>query len=285
MLELPRIGAHLPVSKGLRHVIDEAQVMGLEALQIFLRNPRGMKARELSSSEIEYFQEKANNLDISPIAVHIPYICNPASVKEDIYQLAHRVITEDLARCDIINADYLVLHPGSYTVSSPDKAINRLIELLKRVLEGYRGTTEILIETMSGQGSEIGRNFEEIGQILKGVGEHPRVGVCLDTCHLFAAGYNIADAQGLKSTLEELSAYVGTDKVRMVHVNDSLGDLGSKKDRHAHIGQGKIGERGFYVLCQHPFLRRFPFVLETEYSGIPRDVEVLKRLRSSTGDG
>jgi len=280
---LPRVGAHLPVSKGLKHVIDEAENLGLESLQIFLRNPRGMKARELSGDEIEYFVEKANRTGVSPVVVHIPYICNPAAVKDDIYQLAHRVIAEDLARCDLIRADYLVLHPGAYTTSTPDQAIHRLVELLKRVSGGYQGSTEILIETMSGQGTEIGRNFHEIGRILQELSGYLRIGVCLDTCHLFGAGYNIVDLQGLENTLEELDRFVGRDKIRLVHANDSAQGLGSKKDRHAHIGKGKIGEKGFALLCRHPFLRTLPFILETEYTGIPSDVEILKRLRSLAG--
>ncbi|ADI01698.1 MAG TPA: deoxyribonuclease IV [Syntrophothermus lipocalidus] len=280
MEHFPRVGAHLPVAKGLKHTVDEAQAMGLEALQIFLRNPRGMKARELTEEEIEYFIENTKKADISPVVVHIPYICNPAAAKEEIYELAYRVIAEDLARCDLIKADYLVLHPGAYTVSSPGQATARLVALLHRVLTDYEGNTRILVETMSGQGTEIGRNLEEMAKILEELGRPPQVGVCLDTCHLYGAGYDIVDPGGLERTLREMDELVGTDKVRLVHANDSAGGLGSKKDRHAHIGQGNIGENGFALLCHHPLLRQLPFILETEYSGIARDVETLKRIRA-----
>lgn len=276
---LPKIGAHLPIGKGLRFTAEEARRLGLEALQIFLRNPRGLKARELSEGEVAYFRQVVQELDIFPVVVHIPYITNPAAAKEDLYELAYRIISEDLSRCDIIGASYLVLHPGAYTISSPEAGIKRLVKLLNRILTEYSGSTQILIETMTGQGSEIGRNFREISHILDGVSQSSRVGVCLDTCHLYGAGYDIATPDGVEAVCSEIEQVIGLERVRLVHANDSMRELGSRRDRHAHIGHGLIGEKGFSLLCHHPFFQQLPFILETPYEGLADDIMLIKRLR------
>jgi len=277
----PRIGAHLPVGKGLKYTADEARRLGLEALQVFLRNPRGAKARELDEEEVAYFRETVRDLGLFPVVVHIPYISNPAASKENLYQLAYQVIAEDLARCDVIGADYLVLHPGAYTTSSREAGMARLVDLLNRILDGYVGSTKVLVETMSGQGSELGGSLEEMSFILGGVTQASRIGVCLDTCHLYAAGYDLATPEGIEVTREKLEKTIGLERVRLVHANDSTRELGSRRDRHAHVGEGFIGEEGFRLLCHHPFFSKLPFILETPYAGVARDVETLKRLRDS----
>lgn len=278
---LPRIGAHLPIGKGLKSTADEARRLEIESVQVFLRNPRGMKARELGQDEVGYFTRSVKDLGLYPVVVHVPYICNPCAARDDLYELARRIVAEDLARCDAIQAQYLVLHPGAYTTSSPERATGRLIQLLNRVLEGYSGPTMILLETMAGQGSELGRSFEEVGRILDGVAQPSRVGVCLDTCHLYAAGYDLATTDGIEACVGDIDRSVGKERVRLVHANDSTYQLGTRRDRHAHIGQGFIGENGFILLTHHPFWSRLPFILETLPSGIARDVQTLKRLRVS----
>jgi len=279
----PRIGAHLPIGKGLKHTIDEAVNIGAEALQIFLRNPRGRGARELSGEEIDYFITKKEEYNINPVVVHIPYICNPAAAKEDIYAFALEVVEHDLVRCDQVQADYLVLHPGSYTTSTPEQGIERVASLLNRVLEKYTGNTMILLETMAGQGTELGRDFEELYHIIQKVEHREKVGICFDTCHTFAAGYSWSTDEKMQNLLEAMDNLFGREKVRVIHVNDSEKEQGMHRDRHAHIGQGMIGMDGFLKLLQNDFFMKIPFILETPFEGVANDINILKELRSNRG--
>lgn len=275
------IGAHLPIGKGLKKTADMGGELGIEALQVFLRNPRGGGAREFSPEELEYFRTHLEEQGVFPIVVHIPYICNPASVKEDVYQYALETVQHDLQRCDLVGAHYLVLHPGSYTGSTLEEGIKRVSTLLNRVLEHYRGSTMILLETMSGQGKEVGRNFQELQDIIDGVEQGERVGICYDTCHTFAAGYDCRSLSSLDGVAAELEKSVGQEKVRVLHVNDSKYDLGAGRDRHAHIGEGFIGMQGFAALLQHRLFGELPWILETPTERIGEDIERLKQLRNT----
>ena len=267
----------------MKHTIDEAVNIGAEALQIFLRNPRGRGARELSGEEIDYFITKKGEYNISPIVVHIPYICNPAAAKEDIYAFALEVVEHDLIRCDQVQADYLVLHPGSYTTSTPEQGIERVASLLNRVLDKYTGKTMILLETMAGQGTELGRSFDELYSILQKVDRHEQVGVCFDTCHTFAAGYSWSTEEEMQDLLETMDNLFGREKVKVIHANDSEKGPGTHRDRHAHIGQGMIGTDGFLNLLQNDFFNNRPFILETPFEGVANDISILKELRNNRG--
>lgn len=277
--KLPRIGAHLPIGKGLQHTADEAVAKGLESLQVFVRNPRGRSSRQFSIEELDYFTNTLRDNDIGPVAVHIPYICNLAASRDDLYALAYEIVCEDLERARLIKADYIVLHPGSYTNSSLEQGIDKIANLLDRVLDKYEGPTRLLLETMAGQGTEIGRTFSELNQILQAVKNKDNIGICFDTCHTFAAGYNCADKQGLHLTIEEIAATFGKEKIMLVHANDSSREAGSHRDRHAHIGEGFIGEAGFARVMSHDFFKHIPFILETPVENIDQDVERLKNIR------
>ena len=276
---MPAIGAHLSVGKGLKATADEAVARGLEAVQIFLRNPRGSGARKLTAEETAYFINIFKENQIGPVVVHIPYICNPAAAKPEVYEFALQVVTEDLARCSLIDADYLVLHPGSYTTSSPAAGIDKVSNLLNQVLEKHTGRTRILLETMAGQGTEIGSNFDELKQILDKVEQSDKVGICYDTCHTFAAGYDCSNQAGIDNILLQMQASFGQDKIYLVHANDSMKELGAARDRHTHIGQGFIGTQGFKTLLSSPFFAKFPFILETPLEGVGEDIKILKQLR------
>jgi len=275
----PRIGAHLSIGQGLDKTADEAIAKGVETLPIFLRNPRGRSARKLSEYEIDYFTKKLLENDIYPLIVHIPYICNPASVKEDLYDFACETVKHDLERCSLVKADYLVLHPGSYTTSTSDAGIERIADLLNRVLDEYTGDTMILLETMSGQGTEIGRNFDELGSIVQKINRSDKVGICFDTCHLFAAGYDCKSSEGLNELLEQANQSFGWDRIKVLHANDSRTELGSHRDRHAHIGEGFIGTEGFERLVKSSFFQDIPFILETAEDKLKEDIEILKKMR------
>jgi deoxyribonuclease-4 len=258
----------------------EAQKLGLEALQIFVRNPRGAAARELGAEEVNLFRSEITAANIDPVVVHIPYISNPASVKSDLYALAGRIISEDLVRCDLIGARFLVLHPGSSTGSTSQESLIRLAKLLEKVLNDYQGEAQILLETMSGQGSEIGRSFDELKMVFDNCSQAHRLGICFDTCHTFAAGYELKTVSGLDMTAEEITRLLGKEAIKVVHVNDSLSSLGSHRDRHAPIGKGELGVETIRQILRHPLFNNTPFILETPFETMAEDVEIVKSLRN-----
>lgn len=274
----PRIGCHLSIGKGLKATAEKAVSLGLETFQVFVRNPRGAAARAWSEQEIAEFTKTVEQSGIDPVIVHIPYIVNPASNRQDLYELAERIIREDLERAIALKARYLVLHPGSRGEGSAEEAIERLTALLQRVLHKYTGDTMILIETMAGMGKEIGHEFSQIKTILNGV-NHPMLGLCLDTCHLLGAGYDVVSKEGIAATLEELGRYMDLNLVKVVHANDSQKEINSRIDRHAPIGTGFIGRQGFVNLMAHPKLKKLPFILETPPETIEQDVQVMRELR------
>ncbi|MGE5415949.1 MAG: deoxyribonuclease IV [Acidobacteriota bacterium] len=275
----PRIGAHLSIGKGLPATAESAVKLGVEAFQVFSRNPRGASARTWSEEEVRAFRTIISENHIDPVVVHIPYIVNPCSGRDDLYELAHRIISEDLVRCDIIGARYLVLHPGSRGEQAVEQALERLVNLLKKVLDDYDGNTMLLIETMAGMGKEIGTDFSDFKVILDGVNRPDRLGVCIDTCHLTAAGHDMKTAQGIKATVEDMGRCIDIGAIKVVHANDSAKDIGSKVDRHAPIGAGFIGIEGFNALLAEPFMRSLPFILETPPDTIEQDLAILREIR------
>ncbi|MGS0746378.1 deoxyribonuclease IV [Syntrophomonas erecta subsp. sporosyntropha] len=277
------MGAHLPIGKGLKHTADEAVRLGLDALQVFLRNPRGRGARQLSQGEVDYFKKALKDNAIDPLVVHIPYICNPAAVKDDLYQFALETVQQDLERCALVGADFLVLHPGSYTTSTVEAGIERVSKLLNKALENYSGDTMILLETMAGQGSELGSNLDELVNIINGVKRSECLGVCLDTCHTFAAGWDWTRSEEIPDLMAAIDQVIGRDRIKVIHANDSEKELGSRRDRHAPIGQGMIGEQGFAGMFRNPFLGALPFILETPFETVDEDIKTLKRIRQEAG--
>lgn len=275
----PRIGAHLSVGKGLVKTAAQAKELGVEALQIFVRNPRGAAARQLGDDEIQKFKQAMLDLNIDPVVVHIPYISNPASVKPDLYALAGRIISEDLQRCDLIGARYLVLHPGSSNGSTLEASLLRLAKLLEQVLDDYQGPAQILLETMAGQGSEIGKSFEELKVVFDHCSRADQLGICFDTCHTFAAGYELKTLEGIDNMASGLTGLLGKDIIKVVHINDSQGQRGSHRDRHAPVGHGELGEDTLKQLLHHPLFNKLPFVLETPVETIANDIEILKKMR------
>lgn len=276
---MPAIGAHLGIGKGLKFTADEAIKMQLECLQIFLRNPRGSKARQLKDSEVAYFKTAMAAHRIKPVVVHVSYVCNPAAADPGLYELAQSIIAEDLERSAVIGADYLVLHPGSYTKSTPAQGIERVARVLNNVLESDQSQVTVLLETMSGQGTEVGRDFAELNEIIKMVNRSEKIGICFDTCHTFAAGYDCGSKAGLAKILQEVDSSFGRERIKLIHANDCLSALGSHKDRHAHIGEGSIGISGFSEISASPFWNTLPMIVETPSEGILEDVNRLKKLR------
>ena len=254
------IGNHLSSAKGYEAMGKQAVRLGGETFAFFTRNPRGGKAKEIKPEDVEKFLEIAKEQHFGKIVAHAPYTMNACAAKEDIRELAHTMFTDDLKRMEYTPGNYYNFHPGSHVGQGTETGITLIAELLNQVLYPEQ-TTTVLLETMAGKGSEVGRNFEELQAIIERVDLKEKIGVCLDTCHVWDGGYDIVN--NLDGVLEEFDRIIGLEKLKAIHLNDSLNDLGSHKDRHARIGEGRIGLEALVRVIRHPCLERIPFILET----------------------
>lgn len=258
------IGAHLSISKGLPETIKMAEKISANTFQYFARNPRGGSRRDIGDVELGEWHElrQINSLDGG--MVHIPYTVNLATPKEGLWEFAQKVLFEDLERAEAIGSPWLVTHPGSHLGEGTDRGIDRIVRATDMVLNRLPNrNTWVLFETMVGQGSEIGGDFKHLKEIIDLLGNPERIGVCLDTCHIFAAGYDIRTKEALDQTLEEFAELIGLEYLRAIHLNDSKFGLGQRKDRHALIGEGHLGMSGISHVVNHPLLKDLPFFLET----------------------
>ena len=254
------IGPHISIADGLAKAAQSAVEMQAGAMQIFSRNPRGSSFRTPGRAEVEAFSQIREAHGIGPILAHAPYTLNLASPQERVAEFARTVIREDVARMDALGVEFIVFHPGSHTGAGIQEGIRNIIAGLNQALTGKEKIT-VLLDTMSGKGTEIGGRFEHLRQIMEGLAHPQRVGVCLDTCHVFSAGYDIVN--DLDGVLSEFERVLGLSTLRAVHFNDSMMPFGSHKDRHATIGAGTIGLEPMLSILTHPTLRRLPFYLET----------------------
>lgn len=254
------IGNHLSASKGYLAMGKAAVALGADTFAFFTRNPRGGKAKEIEPSDVEAFLEFAQEHHFGPLVAHAPYTMNLCSDKEDIRRFARDMFADDLQRMEYTPGNYYNFHPGSHVGQGVDVGIPVIIDVLNECLSPTQ-TTVVLLETMAGKGSEIGRSFEEIRRILDGVILQDKIGVCLDTCHIWDGGYDVVgDIDGVLETFDRV---IGLDRLYAVHLNDSMNVQGSHKDRHQKIGQGKIGAEGLRRVVTHPLLQGKPFILET----------------------
>jgi deoxyribonuclease IV len=273
---VPRIGIHISIAGGLPNAITRADALGCDCLQIFARNPRGWAARELTQGEIIAFREARERAGLWPLVIHSVYLINLAACDPVLLARSRAVFREELERGLALGADYLVVHPGNCGVASVDVGIATTVESIRIAARGLKlkgaaanaagagrknGLT-ILIENTAGQGSSIGCRFEQMAEIVAGVDELP-IDVCLDTAHTFTSGYDISTEAGLKSTIRAIDRTFGFDRIKVIHCNDSKVSLGSRVDRHQHIGLGYIGEEAFRRLTHNLKFRRVPFILET----------------------
>jgi len=232
-------------------------------MQIFSRNPRAWQASEFDSSDVENFKRLKKEYDIAPVVVHIPYIINLATPAEGLYQKSIIAYTEDLGRADALGAEYFVTHLGSHVGSGEDGGIKRFGAALNQIIGKARPKTTVLLENTAGSGSCIGYKFEHIKRIIDSIDHPEKVGVCLDTAHTFESGYDIRTKGGLESTLKKFDKLVGLALIKVVHFNDSLSLLGSRVDRHQHIGKGNIGLAAMKRIINHPGLKGAAFIMET----------------------
>jgi len=274
-----RLGCHLSIAKGLSKSAQMAKEIQANTFQFFTRNPRGGAARTISEKEIEGWKEIRVNEKLSPIVGHLPYTVNLAAPKDNIHSFATNVLLDDLVRMDKIKAEFLVVHPGSHVGEGREAGIKRILKALENSYLKFHGETNLLLEAMAGQGSEIG-TLLDIKEIMEAVGKPEGLGICLDTCHLFAAGYDLTKADEIKRLLEDLEDLFGINKVKAFHLNDSKYPLGSKKDRHELIGKGYLKKEGLLnVLCQ-PAFKNIPFILETPVKNYLEYGEEIKLIRS-----
>ena len=274
------IGTHMSVAKGIAAAAENTVKMQADTMQIFSRNPRGSGYRDYEAKEVERFQEIRRRSGLGPILAHAPYTMNLASDKDKVYEFACMVLREDVARMDRLGIENLVFHPGSHTGIGVEKGIANIIRGLDQAITGEEKIT-VLLETMSGKGTEIGERFEELRAIRDGAAHPERIGICLDTCHVFAAGYDIV--HDLDGVLQEFDEILGLELLKAVHLNDSKMPFGSRKDRHAVTGEGEIGMEALMQIVAHPRLRHLPFYLETPLDDAGHKAEIARIRQKGTG--
>jgi len=272
------IGAHVSIAGGVFNAPLNAAQAGCECFQMFTRSPQGGQAPVLSKQIVSEFKDNCTKHGITNYYVHTPYFINLASSKSRIRFGSISIIRDDLERASLLGAKALMTHLGSSKDLGKKKALKQVIDGIKRILTGYKGATQFLIENSAGAGNIIGDTFNEIGQIIKALPKFD-IGVCFDTCHAFVSGYDLRTKQAIDKTLKQFDKEIGLSKLKLIHTNDTKSDLGSHLDRHDHIGKGQIGERGFFALLQHPRLKNIDFVLETPRKKGINNIKILKSLR------
>lgn len=273
------IGCHLSASEGFLAMGKTALSIGANTFQFFTRNPRGSKAKAIDPDDAAAFLALAQANGFGRLVAHAPYTINPCSKTERTREFARMTLADDLKRMEYLPGNYYNFHPGSHTEQGMEVGISQIAETLNAILKPEQHTT-VLLETMSGKGSEVGGRFEELREILDRVALNTQMGVCMDTCHISDAGYDIAgDIDGV---LTEFDRVIGLERLKTVHINDSMNPLGAHKDRHARIGEGYLGEAAFGRIINHPALRDLPFILETpnDLAGYAREIGRLKELRA-----
>ena len=272
------IGNHLSSAKGYEAMGKQVVRLGGETFAFFTRNPRGGKAKEIKPEDVEKFLEIAKEQHFGKIVAHAPYTMNACAAKEDIRELAHTMFTDDLKRMEYTPGNYYNFHPGSHVGQGTETGITLIAELLNQVLHPEQ-TTTVLLETMAGKGSEVGRNFEELQAIIERVDLKEKIGVCLDTCHVWDAGYDIVEH--LDEVLKEFDRIIGLERLKAIHLNDSMNPLGSHKDRHARLGEGQIGSEALQRIVCHEKLQGLPFILETpnDDEGYAAEIAIVKSWR------
>lgn len=272
------IGCHLSAAKGYLAMGREAVKLGANVFQFFTRNPRGGSVKALDLQDIEKFIAFSEENSLGTLLAHAPYTMNPCAAKEDLRDFAKRVMKEDLERLELLPDVMFNFHPGSHVKQGTEAAIPMIADALNEILSAD-GKTPVLLETMAGKGSEVGRTFEELRAIIDRVEQKERMGVCLDTCHVYDGGYDIVG--NLDGVLQEFDDIIGLDRLRAIHLNDSKNPMGSHKDRHEKIGEGSLGLDGVTNIINHPKLLHLPFYLETpnEAEGYAREIALLKGQR------
>ncbi|HEX4567616.1 MAG TPA: deoxyribonuclease IV [Vicinamibacterales bacterium] len=261
---MPRLGAHLSIAGGLPRAVDRAEASGCEALQIFTKSAGQWRAREIPPEEIALFKRRVRQTKIRPVVAHISYLINVAAADRALRKQSIAALRDELDRAESLALDGLVMHPGSHTSGTERAGLKLIADALAAILESRPGgKTRILLEHTAGQGTNLGHRFEHLAEIIDRLGASARVGVCLDTCHLLTAGYDICSPEGYEETFRQFGTIVGFSRLKAFHLNDSKKPCGSRVDRHEHIGKGCLGLAPFRRILNDPRFAKLPMLLET----------------------
>ncbi len=279
-----KIGCHISIAGGIDNSVKRAEELGCSTMQIFSKNASNWREKILKKDEVESFRENLKNSNINPVFIHTSYLINLASPSDELYFKSINAFLEEMKRADLLLPDpYIIIHPGAHTGAGEEYGIQRIIRALNIILKksaDLNSKTMILLEDTAGSGTHLGYTFYQLKRMIEGAKDRRKIGICFDTCHTFAAGYDLSHGEGIEQTLAELKKYIGLDKLKAVHLNDSKFPLGSRKDRHMHIGKGYIGLEGFKVLVNHKYLKDLPFILETPKNDEKDDLKNIDLVKS-----
>lgn len=278
------IGSHISASKGFEAMGKQALKLGANTFAFFTRNPRGGKAKEIDPADVDKLLALMEEHHFGKLVAHAPYTMNLCAAKENARNFSMEMFQDDLKRMDYLPGNYYNFHPGSHVGQGAEQGIEMIAEALNGALFEEQ-TTTVLLETMAGKGSEVGRSFEELRRIIDLVDLDDKLGVCLDTCHIWDGGYDVVDH--LDDVLNEFDQVIGLDRLKAIHLNDSMNPLGAHKDRHEKIGQGHLGLEAITRIINHPALKELPFILETpnDDEGYTNEIAMLRKLRKESGAG
>ncbi len=274
------LGAHISIAGGLEKAFFRGQSIGCTTIQIFTKSNRQWQCKPLTKSEIELFKKTWEQSPIKSVVVHASYLINLGSSNPEVITKSTRALKEELLRCSQLGIPYLILHPGSHGTSPKKNSLLQVAKLLDEVFQAVPGNSMILLETMAGQGSNLGAEFEELAEIYKASANKKRIGICFDTCHTFAAGYNTQTKKTYEHTWQLFDTVLGFDLLKVIHVNDSKKELGSRVDRHEHIGKGKLGKEAFRLLFNDERFFTIPKILETPKEELAEDLKNMKEIVS-----
>ncbi|MFA5072344.1 MAG: deoxyribonuclease IV [Nitrospirota bacterium] len=275
-----RIGFHVSISGGFSLSVRRAYDLGCSCMQIFSRNPRGWTVKPLDGDDIAEFKKLREQWDIMPVFVHTNYLINLASSKQDLYQKSIEQFIIDIERAEKLGAEYVVTHLGSASSKNVDWMINRVAEAINMAMKLHPPKAKILLENTAGESGDMGYEFEQMQEVITQIRDSSHVGICYDTCHGFAAGYDIRTKEQVDALAEKIDSTVGLKRLLGIHLNDSLRDFGAHVDRHWHIGEGKIGSDGFRVFLNHPKFKDIPKIMETPKDSEEDDPRNMKMVRS-----
>jgi len=278
-----KVGVHVSIAGSIDKALDRAREKQCDVFQIFTRNPRGWAFTELEEDSVREFRRKATEYSIAHGVAHLPYLPNLASPKSDFYEKSIASLIADLHRCERLSIPYLVFHLGSHLGEGTDVGLKRLVSAINRALGAVENDVMLVMENTAGQRNSMGTTFEELRHIWDQLTNQDRVGICLDTCHVFAGGYDLRNRNAVRKTLDEFQRVLGFEKLLVLHLNDSRGPLGSHIDRHEHIGMGEIGEEGFRELLRDDRVRTVPMILETPIDSRRDDVANIAKVRALAG--
>ena len=276
-----RIGFHVSISGGFAKSVERAVELGCTCMQIFSRNPRGWTVKPLEKDDIAEFKRLREKWDISPVFVHTNYLINLASIRPELYEKSIEQFVIDLERTEALGAEYLVTHLGSASSRDPAWMIGRVSNALNLAMKLHKPKATILLENTAGEAGDVGYTFAQVSGVIAGLDDASRIGICYDTCHGFAAGYDIRTRKGVDSIAREIDSMVGLERLRGIHLNDCLKEFNSRVDRHWHIGEGKIGLDGFRILLKHPAFKDVPKIMETPKEteeDDPKNMKIVKSL-------